>query len=348
MKHIALKTLKIFFGGMVIAILSGLMEVTVSAPIVLRFSSHLPARDPFNIAMLEGLDQIEKKAKGAVKFEKFFDGTLIGVRDSWEELLKGMADIVVISAPLSPGEKIMPHYLAINTAWIGVKDLRTQLKIQKQLLKEFPELEKEWSAVKPLSLHGIAELHFHTRKGVRSLTDFKGMQIRGLGSWPRATVEKLGASLVALPNVGELYMALQKGIVDGAILDNSALLGFRLAEVAPFTLELGGIFPGVNTRMCMNLNTWKKLPQDIQKAFEEMEEWIDERYLQLRDERTREALDFAKEKKHNFVSLPPQELAKLHELLREEAFGEAKKLDARGLPATKIFNRMQELIKETR
>ena len=347
MKNRGSKVMAGVFLGMFLSFLSGIFNFASSAPIVLRYSTHLPARNPITVAQVEGLNLIEKKTNGAVKFEKFYDGTLIGVRDCWEELLKGTADLVSVSAQTSPGEKLMPLYIMINNAWIGLKDMHVQLRIQKQLLKEFPEMAQEWSAVKPLSFHGIPDVNFHTKKQIRTLADFKGLQVRGIGSWPKHTVEKLGASLVAMP-VTELYLALQKGIIDGVMLDNTVLSGFRLAEVTRYTMYMGGVFPGINQRMCMNVNTWKKLAPEIQKVFEETGEWIDNFYIEKIYESLSESLAFAKEKRHEFISLPPQELAKLHDLLREEAFGEAKKLDAKGLPATKIFNRVQELIRQAR
>jgi len=62
----------------------------------------------------------------------------------------------------------------------------------------------------------------------------------------------------------------------------------------------------------------------------------------------KEAMDFAREKKHQFLTLPKEELAKLHDLLREEAFEEAKKLDAKGLPGIKVMQRLYELIRQTK
>jgi TRAP-type C4-dicarboxylate transport system substrate-binding protein len=269
------------------------------------------------------------------------------VRDSWEELQKGTADIVVISAHTSPGVKTMPLFITVNNGWIGVKDVRTQLKIMKQLFKEFPELLAEWSAVKPLTWHGTLEITLHTKKRVQTLADLKGMQIKGVGTWPKYTVEKLGASLVAIP-AAEVYLALQKGIVDGILLEASVLKSFRLAEVTQYTTNIGGVYTGLTTSMCVNLSTWKKLPPHVQKLFEEMGEWMNERQLQIREALLKEALEFAKEKKHEFTTLPPRELERLHTLLREEAFEEAKKIGAKEPQARKILTRMHELIKQTR
>lgn len=336
-----------FLVGTLIYMFIGLLEKAYSQQIVLKYSTNLPRHDPLTMAMIEAFDQIEKKTDGKVKFEKFFDGTLIGLRDSWEELLKGTADIVYLTVHISPGEKVMPLHLMLGNAWIGVKDMRTQLKIQKQLLKEFPELAREWSAVKVLSLQGLVELNLHTKKPVRTLSDLKAMQIRGLGAWPKYTFQKLGASLVAMP-ITELYLALQKGILDGIMLDNTVLYTYKMAEVAPYTTVLGGVLPGVNSVQCMNLNSWKKLPPEIQYIFEDMKEWMDERYIQLREERLKEAMDFLKEKKHEFISFTPGDLSRFHDLLKEEAFEMAKSLDAKGFPATKIFNRMQTLIKQAK
>jgi len=66
----------------------------------------------------------------------------------------------------------------------------------------------------------------------------------------------LGASPVVLPG-GEVYAALEKGVVDGASWPASGVLGMRWYEVAKYMLR--PTFGLSHYLMLMNLNAWNRL-----------------------------------------------------------------------------------------
>lgn len=66
---------------------------------------------------------------------------------------------------------------------------------------------------------------------VRTPADLQGLKIRVSGSAAAAAVESLGATPVQMP-AGEIYNALQTGLIDGVITGASAIGDFRLDEVA--------------------------------------------------------------------------------------------------------------------
>ena len=66
----------------------------------------------------------------------------------------------------------------------------------------------------------------------------------------------LGASPVVLPG-GEVYAALEKGVVDGAAWPAAGVLGMRWYEVAKYMLRPG--FGLSHYLFLMNLNAWNRL-----------------------------------------------------------------------------------------
>jgi TRAP-type C4-dicarboxylate transport system substrate-binding protein len=68
-------------------------------------------------------------------------------------------------------------------------------------------------------------------KVVRSPADMAGLRIRVSGAVPGAVIEALGATPVQMP-ANEMYNALQTGLIDGIMTGASAILDFKINEVA--------------------------------------------------------------------------------------------------------------------
>ncbi|MBM3573307.1 MAG: C4-dicarboxylate ABC transporter substrate-binding protein [Alphaproteobacteria bacterium] len=99
--------------------------------------------------------------------------------------------------------------------------------------------------------------HIVLRAPVSPEGDLKGRKIRGTPSY-HAVINMLGASPVVLPG-GEVYSALEKGVVDGAAWPASGVLPMRWHEVAKYLLRPSF---GLNHYLLLaNLNSWNRLSQ---------------------------------------------------------------------------------------
>ena len=103
--------------------------------------------------------------------------------------------------------------------------------------------------------------HLVLRAPTSPAGDLAGRKIRGTPSYT-TVINMLGASPVVLPP-GEVYAALEKGVVDGAAWPAAGVLGMRWYEVAKYMLRPGF---GYSTYLfLMNLNAWNKLT-DAERA----------------------------------------------------------------------------------
>lgn len=93
-------------------------------------------------------------------------------------------------------------------------------------------LAREFPGTVPLALY-LSEPNMFIMKDreVRSPEDVKGLKLRVSGAAAASVVEALGAVPVQMP-AGEIYNALQTGLVDGVITGASAVGDFKLDEVA--------------------------------------------------------------------------------------------------------------------
>lgn len=94
------------------------------------------------------------------------------------------------------------------------------------------------------------------------------------------------------------------------------------------------------------MNVWNKLPADIKKVFEDN---ID--FWGLENDKYFEGAhavgyEFGKLQGVEFITLSKDELNKFYGPLKTMAEKEAKMLDAKGLPGTKVYEEAQNLVKK--
>ncbi len=100
-----------------------------------------------------------------------------------------------------------------------------------------------------------------SKKQILRMEDFKGVKFRSPQGMTAEILTKLGASVVVLPG-GEVYSALDKGVVDAAdwgTLSMNQRMAFH--EVAKFPTKLFHSMP--IQEFTVNLDAWKKLPDDL-------------------------------------------------------------------------------------
>jgi TRAP-type transport system periplasmic protein len=300
------------------------------------------ATHPLNVCNQKWIEKIQNETNGRVQITLFPGGTLIDMLGAWDQLLAGVADISLIT-PIVPGAPF-PITAALPTFCYDT-DLSTDRYVFYELWKEFPELRAEYTDAVFLFNYGETEGFIITKKSpVRTLADFKGLQLMppiGLD----VLLTKLGATAVMLPSAGEAYVSLDKGIVDGGIASAEGLKSTNFAEVTKYSTNLHTAVPPT-TFYAMNQNSWNKLPPDIQKVFEDNNLWMENELDKALIQVQQEAIDYAKAKGHEFYELLPGEQDKFNNLIKEIALDQAAKLDAKGLPGTKVFQETRRLIDE--
>jgi TRAP-type C4-dicarboxylate transport system substrate-binding protein len=112
-----------------------------------------------------------------------------------------------------------------------------------------------------LGTQGTHGYHCYIRQPLSPDGDWKGRKIRGVVSY-HGVIRALGGEPVVLP-IGEIYAALERGVVNGACMPAAGMLANKHYEVAKFRME--PTFGSVNTIFAMNLAKWKGLGPEQQK-----------------------------------------------------------------------------------
>ncbi len=112
----------------------------------------------------------------------------------------------------------------------------------------------------------------HSKVPIRSFEDYAGKKIRFPGGIVAEIFRAAGVSTVLLPG-GDVYPALEKGVIDGADFVGAAInynLGF--GEVAKYIILGPPSTPCLHQpvdlhSIVINMKAWNKIPESLQKLF---------------------------------------------------------------------------------
>ena len=312
-----------------------------AAPIELKLAGIMPPNHAHSVAAQHCIDKMEKETNGRVKIKAYWAGTLISPREGYLEALKGVADIVQFSPAY---EKSGLDLIRAQAGFYqSAPSEEAEVKIFWQLWEKYPELRRELQGVKLLGVFMAAPLRLMTVKPVKNLADLKGMRIKA----PQevlSTLKLFGAEGVIIP-MAETYESLAKGIIQGAFGATEAYKSMKFAEVIKYETNLM-TYIGTIPYYIMSLNSWNKLPPDIQKIFEASKDWFDQETINEGIKKDDEGSDAAKKAGVQLVQFPQADIQKWNEAYNGEMLKKAKELDAKGLPGTKYYEDVRRLIAE--
>jgi len=102
------------------------------------------------------------------------------------------------------------------------------------------------------------------KKPIKTVEDFKGKRIRGYGEISTEILKALGGAPVFM-SIGEVYLALQRGTIDGVLTSTCSVYERKFYEVVKyFTLIRCGEFQN-QPAVLVNLKKYQQLPADLQK-----------------------------------------------------------------------------------
>ncbi len=235
----------------------------------LNYSIFFPATHGHTLLATEWGKEVEKRTNGAVKVNMFPGATLTPADQTYDGVVKGIADVGMAVLSYTKGRFPLSEVIDLP---LGYKHGLQATKLTNAYFAKFNP--KELSDTKIMYLHAHGPGIFHTKKPVNNMEELKGLKIRCSGTSARV-VSALGATPVAMPQ-NESYDALQKGVVDGLVSPIETLKGWKIGEVVKSTTENFGSAYSLGFFVAMNKKKWDSLPKDVQQTIEQInQEWIE-------------------------------------------------------------------------
>jgi TRAP-type transport system periplasmic protein len=108
---------------------------------------------------------------------------------------------------------------------------------------------------------------------IRSIEELKGKKISVVSYEATKMLEGYGAAAVRIPS-SELYLALQRGTVDAAVVNPSTVIGRSLQPLLDIAYKLP--VNGYGIALFVDLKRWNAMDEETRAAIESAADWLDE------------------------------------------------------------------------
>ncbi len=236
------------------------MTASVQAT-TLKLSHNMDTSYPVHKAM----KFMEKRAKelsgGSLKIRIYPNGQLGSQRESLELIQNGALDMAKSNA--AELEAFAKAYGAFNLPYLFDDQDHYYRALESDIGKQILQSSEAQGFV-GLTYYDAGARSFYAKKAITSPDDVKGMKVRVQPS-PTAVkmIELLGGHPTPLA-FGELYTALQQGVVDAAENNLPSMTMNRHSEVTKFfSMDEHTMIPDV---LVISAKVWKELPENERKA----------------------------------------------------------------------------------
>lgn len=226
----------------------------------IKLAHGLDTNHPVHKAMVFMGKELEKNSKGDLTLEIYPNQQLGSERQCLELLQIGSLDMTKVSAAVM--ENFSPNMKVLGLPFLFKNKEHTFKVLDGEIGKELLDGgRKYW--LKGLGYYDAGSRSFYTKKApVEQPEDLGGLKIRVMESVTAMNmVSSLGGSPTPI-SYGELYTALQQGVVDGAENNPPSFFLSRHYEVCKFySLDEHTTIPDV---LIMSTHTWSKLSKNEQ------------------------------------------------------------------------------------
>ncbi len=229
----------------------------------IKFSTwHPPVGREVKTVWVPMLEDLKKRSGGKMTYTMYAGAALGKGPEHFDIVAKGLSDMGYFTATWTPGRFPLTDVLSL-AVWVDGKDIAADIgnAVYNRILKD------EFKNVKVCELNGCIQSFIWSKKPISKMADLKGMKLRSPGGHQTNYIKALGAEPVFMP-LGDVYMAMETGTVDGIVTCPPLIQGYKLYEVAKHATVL--TFGCVSEGVIMNMNAWNKLPDDQKKLVDQV------------------------------------------------------------------------------
>ncbi len=255
---------------------------------VIKLAHVLDPSHPVHKGMVFMADKVKEKSGGKMQVDIYPSGQLGQERDLIELLQIGSLAMTKVST--APLEAFVPEMKIFGIPYVFRDDEHRWKVLNSEIGKQLL-LSGEKFFLRGMCYYDAGSRSFYTKEvPINSPADLKGLKIRVMKSLTSfAMVQALGGSPTPIP-WGELYTALQQGVVDGAENNPPSFYLSRHYEVCKYySLDEHTSVPDI---LLMSTVVWQSLsPQEqqwLQEAVNESVEYQKILWKESSDEALRE------------------------------------------------------------
>ena len=239
------------------------MTAMAQAPVELRFAFPAPPTSFFNTqAFTPWAKDVEAASNGTLSI-RIVPGLVLATQENvYDRVLKGVADIGFGLQGAIAGQFTRTSVVSLPFEFDSPRESAPAM----WRLHQTGVIAEDYKDVKPLALFTFGHSAIHTSKvRVKSLADLKGLKLRAGSRLQSDIVAALGAAPVTM-TPPDVFQSISSGLIDGTAIQWTAVLTFKLNEVARnhFVMPLESD-PGM---LFMNKASYDRLPPAAKAALD--------------------------------------------------------------------------------
>lgn len=280
----------------------------------------------------------ERTSNYTVECKGHYGGSLAKLGEVLEAVQNGVADIGIVNN-IFELSKLEPH----NFCWwipFGSPDPKQVINAYTRVMDQFPLFDKIFAKYNQRQIgrayNSLPSFELVTNFPIKTMEDLKGRKIAHGGPmipWLKA----LGAVGVQ-STFSDAYTAIDTGVYQGWAMPLDVATDFKIYEVARYT-TIVGFGASVAGFVTINLDTWKRLPPEVQAIITEAGNDYTWKLYELTMKNSAEALETMRARGSTVYTLSQEERQRWGKVLSEAgvAAAAAKKAEAHGYPGTEIL-----------
>lgn len=247
--------------GAGIALATMLAAPAFGQAITLKAAHSAAPDEPYQVGLDDFARRLKAATGGKVAVNVFANNQLGNERELIEGLPLGLVDVACpANAVLT---NFIPDLVALDLPFLFRDQAHLETVLNGHLIDVVGEAALK-RGYRVLGLYTAGVRHIMTKKQINSLADLKGLKIRTMQNPAHVEAFKaLGANPTPLA-YGELYGALQSGVVDGAEAANTNYYAQKFFEVAPNWAMVS--WTVLISPLIMSEAKFRALPADVQAA----------------------------------------------------------------------------------
>jgi len=287
---------------------------------------------------------VEERTNYDILWIEAYGGTIASLSEMVEATQHGLLDIGVIN-PLFVSSDLFLHGIAFFVP-MTTGDTVILGEVMDVMYEEFPYfkdiLQNNFNQ-KFLGIGFNGGFQLFSSRPVHSMEDLRGLRVAGAGAnlhWLRNT-----GAVPVQDTIANGYTSIQTGVYDAWLMLADSIMRFRIYEVAPYDILVDfGSAP--NGLLTINMNTWNRLPAEIQDIL------VEAGRLYSLDQRTRAneddvfARNYMQTRGLTTIEFPLEEREKWIALLPNIPDIWVEEVENRGFPGRVMMDRFLELFAE--
>lgn len=202
-------------------------------------------------------------------WQESYGGSIVKPKGVLEGIKLGLGDIGIVTT-IFHSSKLPSQALSAVTPFVA-PDARVVAKAVDEIAREFPTMQKEFDKQNQVYLATGVVLDTYelfSKEPISSPSELSGSKVAAAGMNLRY-LEGIDGAAGVRGGLTDFYNMVQTGLVEHVMIWPEAAKTFKIAEVAPYMLDVQ--LGAVNTKtVTVNKDYWAKLPDEVKATLQEV------------------------------------------------------------------------------